>query len=42
MFLNEMEESYSRISEGLEAVRLIENDEEKMEVDSDVPTDENP
>lgn len=42
LFSNEMEESYSRISEDLEAVRLIENDEEKMEVDSDVPTDEKP
>ena len=40
-FSNETEGGYSKISEDLEPVQLIENDEEKMEVDSDVSADEN-
>lgn len=42
LFSDEMEETYSRISEDLEAAWLIENAEEKKEVYSDVPTDEKP
>lgn len=44
--LNSSEKSFStatedKISEDLEPVQLIENDEEKMEVDLDVSADEN-
>lgn len=42
LFSDEMEETYSRISGDLEDARLIENAEEKKEVNSDVPTDEKP
>lgn len=42
LYSDEMEEGYSRISQDLETVRLIENDEEKMEGDSDVSSDETP
>lgn len=42
LFSDEMEETYSRISGDLEDARLIENAEEKKEVNLDVPTDEKP